>query len=50
MAAHRVEVGGQLHAAGLAPPPGVDLGLDHHRKPEPLGRGHGLVGRERHLA
>ena len=47
---HLVGVRGQLHATGLAPASGVDLGLHHHRQPEPLGRGHRLVRRERHLA
>ena len=50
MTAHRLEVGGQLHAPGLAPPSGVDLGLHHHRQPEPFGRGYRLVRGERDLA
>ena len=45
-----VEVGGQLHPAGLAPAPGVDLGLDRHRGAQAAGRFDGLLGGEGDLA
>ena len=38
-----VDVGRQLHAAGLAAATDVDLGLDDHRVADALGDGHGLV-------
>ncbi|MBS1265331.1 MAG: hypothetical protein MAG471_01174 [Acidimicrobiaceae bacterium] len=45
-----VDGGCELHASGLAPPTGVDLGLDHDRGAEPLGCGHRLVDAERDLS
>ena len=36
---------GELHAAGLHPPAGQHLGLDHHRPRDLLGDAAGLVGR-----
>jgi len=35
---------GELHAAGLHPPAGQHLRLDHRRAVDPLGGGAGLVG------
>ena len=42
--------GGQLHAAGLAPAAGQDLGLDHDRDGKPLGGSPGVRRGGRHFA
>ncbi len=47
---HGVEVRSELHAAGLAAPAGVDLRLDHDRRPQALGCGDRLGDRERRLS
>ena len=44
--AHGIDVGGELHAAGLAAPARVHLGLDHHRRAEALGSSHCFVDGE----
>ena len=43
---HVVNCRGELDATSLAPPTGVDLGLDHDRGAETFGGGHRLVHRE----
>ena len=50
MGARLVGVLGDLDAAGLAAAADLDLGLDHARVADPLGRGHGGVDVGRRLA
>ena len=46
MGTNVVDCCGELDATGLAPPAGMDLGLDHDRGAETFGRSHRLVHRE----